>query len=178
MGKIVILAKGKDADKINDALADSGLDFDVVEPTPSNLLHIVIGMVDDEEPKEEPTEEPKGSEEVAPTDVEPAPEDAEEVPSEEDIAQEDLNVLINGLTVRAVQSNLQESVLYVPSLTRNGAKISFGLDGTELSFWELNEGAQNTQTSVSVNGQRRVATVVVKEAKHLVGPVLALGKVS
>ena len=86
MGKIVILAKGKDADKINDALADSGLDFDVVEPTPSNLLHIVIGMVDDEEPKEEPTEEPKGSEEVAPTDVEPAPEDAEEVPSEEDIA--------------------------------------------------------------------------------------------
>lgn len=61
MGKIVILADGSDADTIKDALSSTDLDFEIVEPTASNILHIVIGMVDDADTGDDDGDDKKGT---------------------------------------------------------------------------------------------------------------------
>jgi hypothetical protein len=180
MSKIVILAKGKDADKVNDALADSGLDFDVVEPTPSNLLHIVIGMVDDEE---EDTE--RKTEKVEPTDVEPAPTDTttpsdEETPPTDEVTEEGLEVKLDGLAVRGFLSEDKSTVLFVPAIARTGtSKMSVCLNeaaGSTINFYCADNAAPTLRTLITVNGVSYVTDVLIRENSAISAPVLRIGK--
>lgn len=135
MTKIVVLAGAEDSEAVKAALEGASLDFDIIEPTAANLLHIVIGMVDDskeEEPEtppeevEEPEiEEPKENEgETPPEEVEP------EVPVEESLG----SVLIDGEKVSAYKGKEDFSTFYVKSLSV-GPKTTYSVNESIFSFW-------------------------------------------
>jgi len=129
MAKVIVLASGADADAVNAALEAASLDFEVVEPTASNLLHIVIGMVGDEPKEEEEPKEPKEPKEE-PSEEESTPED---VPSEE--VQESLGMIrVNGELMRAVKKNSRDSFLNVNTLIA-GPKTSYIVNESTFSFW-------------------------------------------
>ena len=165
MAKIVVLASGDDADTAKTALEGAGLDFEVVEPSPANLLHIVIGMVGgDEESKEEKEEkkEPKGD---APAE-EPAPE--EEVPAEEPAPEEEVQealgvIVLNGELVKAVKSNLAESVLHVVDLV-SGPKTSYTLNEGVFSFWPADVANPTQRVLVENNGQMVSLEIAVRKS--------------
>lgn len=173
MGKIVVLASNEDAEAVKTALDAASVDYEVVEPTPSNILHIVIGMVDDgeEEPKdEEPPadEEPKEpkppkekKEPKAPRTDDTVPPPEEELPVEESLG----TVTIDGETVQVVRGDVDVSTLYT-ELTANGSRISYKLNESTYSFWPNNLAEPETRILIEgVNGNSASVEVLVREGK-------------
>jgi hypothetical protein len=139
MGKIVVLASNEDAEAVKTALDGAGVDYEVVEPTPSNILHIVIGMVDDgeeeptdEEPKAEEPKEPKAPKEKK----EPRTDDAAPPPEEEELPVEESlgTVTVEGEVIPAIRGTADTSVLYV-HFEELGPRTTYKLNESVCSFW-------------------------------------------
>lgn len=148
MGKIVVLAGDDDADAVKAALDGASLDYDIVEPTPSNLLHIVIGMVDgDEEPKKEKKEKKETKDEppedTPPEDEVPPPEEAPpEEPKQESLGM----VSVNGELIEAFNARTDTTTLQVKSV-KFGPKTTYQLNESEFSFWSQDERTQQVFVS-------------------------------
>lgn len=171
MAKIVILASAEDSEAASAALTTAGLDFDVVEPTAANLLHLVIGMVDDgeEKPKKEP-KEPKEPEEEAEAPVEEVP--AEEAPAEE-VPEELGTVTVDGETIQAVKSTTGLSTLFALSVV-NGAKTTYTLAEGTFSFWPSDVKAPAQRMNIEHNKHRTSVEIFVQESKKSY-PYLVVG---
>lgn len=159
MAKVVVLASGEDADSVKSALEGASVDFEIVEPTAANLLHIVLGMVDDSGEEETP-EEPPADEEPAPEEpVEEPP--ADEEPSEEEF-KEALEVRVNGEMIKAVKRNIQESVLRVPSLVV-GPKTTYVLNEYSYSFWPANVEVPTQRVLIENSNQKSSMEIRVQK---------------
>ena len=164
MAKIVVLAGGDDAEAVKTALDGAGVDYEVVDPTPANLLHIVIGMVDDGEPKDE---EPKDEEPKEPKEEKPAKDDAAEIPPESDseiasdasAVPESLGqVRIDGELVEARLGKGPTSALRAVKIEQ-GARTSYSINESTFSFWPSNPSAP-TQRIVVEHGSHRTSVEV------------------
>jgi hypothetical protein len=171
MAKIVVLAGGDDATAVSAALDAASLEYEIVEPKPASLLHIVIGMVDDEdEEKDEDKDkkddkEPKGDK--PPKDKAPP---ADEPPDDSDIAadasavEESLGMIrINGEMVEAFKQNSRDSFLFVPTLVI-GAKTSYTLNESSFSFWPSNITNPAQRVLVEHNGRSTSTEVEVRKS--------------
>ena len=139
MSKIVILAANEDKDAISKAL--EGFDFSIVEPTASNLLHIVIGMVD-EAPEE--IEKPEEDEDVPDEDV-PVEEPVDEVPE----VEESLGfVYIDDELVEAFKGKGDTSILHVTKLI-SGVRSSYNINESVFSLWP--KDVDNLKQSVHIH---------------------------
>lgn len=163
MAKIVVLAGGDDAEAVKTALDGAGVDYEVVDPTPANLLHIVIGMVDDGEPKDE---EPEDKEPKEPKAEAPPPDDAE-IPAESDsdiaadasAVKESLGqVRIDGELVEARLGKGPTSVLRATKIEQ-GPRTSYTINESTFSFWPSNPSAP-TQRIVVEHGSHRTSVEV------------------
>ena len=135
MAKIVILAGGSAADEAKTALEGAGLECEVVEPTAENLLHIVIGMVGDDDKEEKKEKKEKKEEKPEAPAEEPTEPPAEEVPPAEDEVQEELGLaMIDGEAVKALSSKAATSTLYVGTL-QTGSKTMYAVNESMFSFW-------------------------------------------
>lgn len=166
MAKIVVLAGGDDADTAKTALEGAGLDFEVVDPTPANLLHIVIGMVGGDEKEEKEPKEPKEPKEETPAE-EPAPED--EVPAEEPAPEEEVQeslgmIVLNGELVKAVKSTLAESVLNVAELV-SGPKTSYTLNESVFSFWPADVAKPMQRVLAECDGRNVSLEIQVRKSQ-------------
>lgn len=145
MGKIVVLASDEDQEAVKAAMDGASLDYEVVTPTAANLLHIAIGMVDENPEEEAPEETPPAPDEGA----EPKP-DADkgavggmggtpapkgDIPDEEP-KQEGLlgTVKIAGETLNAYAGKDGRSVLYSPNVSV-GARTTYSINESQFSFW-------------------------------------------
>lgn len=164
MAKIVVLATEKDEDAVEKALESAGLDFEIVEPTPANLLHIVIGMVgegDEEEPKDEPKDEEPPAEEPAP----------EEPPADADIASDASavpesigSVKIDGETIKAYAGHGLTSTLHAPKFEA-GARTVYAINESTFSFWPSNPAKPSQRIVVEYKNHRSSVEVEVAPAK-------------
>jgi hypothetical protein len=167
MAKIVVLADGADADAAKTALGDAGIDFEVVKPTAANLLHIAIGMVDDNDdadeesaPEEEPAEEPAPEETPA---EEPAPEEG----VEESLGQ----VRIGGELIEAVATTDSKTTLFVQGLAE-GLHTTFAINESAFGVWAID--GQVMLSDVSFNDSPiQAISVSIAEAKTQ--PMLKVG---
>jgi len=157
MAKIVLIASGKDADKASEALDGAGIDYEVVEPTPANLLHIVIGMVDDgeapadeEEPADEPAPEDEAPADEAPADEPPADE-------EEEVTESLGTVRVDGEVIAARRGKNKTSILRSPSI-QSGARTTYKLNEGTMTFWPANPSSP----AVRVLVEGRVASCSVE----------------
>lgn len=172
MSKIVILASTEDAEAASAALTTAGLDFDVVEPTAANLLHLVIGMVDDgeEKPKKEPKEPKEPKEE--PTEEPPVEEPAEEPPVEE-VPEELGTAVVDGEVIQAIKGGTLTSTLFARSVM-NGAKTTYTLAESTFSFWPADVKAPAQRMNIEHNKHRTSVEVFVQESKKSY-PYLVVG---
>jgi hypothetical protein len=163
MGKIVVLASAEDSEAVKTALEGASLDFDVIEPTAANLLHIVIGMVDTEAPKEDeepkPEEEPEdGAEELPPE------EDAGEV-DEEPVVEESLGtVVVDGEKVSAYKGKGTFSTFFVKSLSVD-AKTTYSVNESVYSFWPEAKNVISNRMVVEHNKHRASIDLKIQESK-------------
>ena len=164
MAKIVVLADPADEEAITAAMDAAGFKVKVVEPTAANLLHIVIGMVDDGAPKEEepPVEEPP-AEEAPPAEEPPA----EEVPAEEPIAQDSLKSLgvciVDGEPVKAFEGTGETSKLFVAKL-QAGAKTTYTINESQFSFWPAKPEEPFQRVVVECGKSRASLEIALAEA--------------
>lgn len=166
MAKIVVLAGGDDATAASAALDAASVDYEIVEPTAAALLHIVIGMVDDEAGEKEPKEPKEPKEEKPPKDA-PA---ADEPPDDSDIAAdasavpESLGeVRVNGEIIEAVKVNARDTFLNVPEL-HTGAKTSYTLNESTFSFWPADTTNPAQRVLVERNGLATSTEVQVRKS--------------
>jgi len=167
MAKIVVLAGGDDAEAVKTALDGAGVDYEVVDPTPANLLHIVIGMVDDEapkdeEPKDEEPKEPKADKEPKPPKDDTAeipPESDSEIASDASAVPESLGqVRIDGELIEARLGKGPTSALRAVKIEQ-GARTSYSINESTFSFWPSNPSAP-TQRIVVEHGTHRTSVEV------------------
>lgn len=167
MAKIVVLAGGDDAEAVKTALDTAGVDYEIVDPTPSNLLHIVIGMVDDgEEPKDE---EPKDEEPKEPKSV-PAPEETS-IEDEPDIAadasavKESLGqVRIDGEVVKAIRGKGPVTALRSTGV-QQGPRTTYSINESTFSFWPSNPSSPTQRLVVEYGNHRTSVEVLIQEAE-------------
>lgn len=155
MAQVVIFAPvGEDVEAGKKALEDAGHDVEIVEATAINLLHMAVGMMD-EEPAEEPEAEPAADEEPeAAADEEPeaasaeaAPADAEQEPTAEAVSN--FAVSVDGERIDTyIDTSRSFPLLRVVDLSGD-AKVSYKLNESEFSFWRE---CGNTPT-IQVEGQ-------------------------
>lgn len=161
MAKIIILGSGKDADAAKGALDAASIECDIVEPTAANLLHIVIGMVDDGE-----EEEPKDESAAEPTE-EPAPE--EEVPAEEPIeepVEESLGMInIDGEDVKAFKSTSKISAVYVQNLSI-GSRTSYSINESEYGIWPADLADIVRGVSLTLREQHKTLVLPIMASKR------------
>lgn len=170
MAKIVVLANPSEEEAIVAAMDAAGLKCKVVEPTAANLLHIVIGMVDDGAPAEEPVEEPAPEE--ASTE-EPAPEEAstEEVPDEE-MARESIgDCLVDGEKVKIFESKQATSTLVVPNLSV-GQRTTYTINESVFAFWPIDTKTLKQRVVLEMMGEKTSAEVELVAGEH---PRLIIG---
>jgi hypothetical protein len=181
MGKIVVLATEEDSEAVKTALDGAGVDYEVVEPTAANLLHIVIGMVDDEAPKDE--EPPKDEESKA--DKEPKepktdipPEDDSEIAKDASAVPESLGqVRVNGELIEARLGKGTISALRSVKIEQ-GPRTSYTINESTFSFWPSNPSAPTQRIEVEHGTHRTSVEVVIENAEgnasyFLVGADLA-----
>jgi len=191
MAKIVVLAGDDDAEAVKTALDGASVDYEIVDPTAANLLHIVIGMVDDEEKDEEPKDEEEGGEPKEPKEpkdkapkepkAEPAdipPEDDSDIASDASAVPEALGtVRIDGETLKAYAGKGAQSVLRTPELV-TGARTTYSINESQFSFWPA-DPAKPTQRIIVERGTHRSSVEVAvsatkgKEAYLVVGTDIA-----
>lgn len=129
---IVIFANADDKKSIDDALSAANLEYEILEPSVKNILHLAIGMSDDSEEKGESSKKPE--------DEPSEPEEAKkaEVP-EEPAVEESLGLVrFNGEMVKAFSSQkTDECVAYVQNVIA-GNKTTYTLNESVVSFWSDN----------------------------------------
>jgi hypothetical protein len=163
MAQVVIFAPvGEDVEAGKKALEDAGHDVEVVEATAINLLHMAVGMMDEEpteetpieEPSEEtPIEEPTGEPVEEPVVAEP-PADAAQEPTTEAVSN--LTVSVDGERIDTfIDTSRSFPLLRVVDLSGD-AKVSYKLNESEFSFWRE---CGNTPT-IQVEGQSTVTCKV------------------
>ncbi len=156
MAQVVIFAPaGEDVSAGEQALKDAGHEVEVVEANAENLLHMAIGMIGSDEPKEEPSEEPTEDDPLA----EPAPE--EEPEAEEDpkkMESVERVVTIEGEPVHTVKG--AASILYVADGSV-GERTTFVLNETRHAIWE-NIFRCNVQVEGHPSQQLKVPVAVSK----------------
>lgn len=194
MAKIVVLAGEDDADAVKTALDGASVDYEIVDPTAANLLHIVIGMVDDEakDDKDEVDDaeagevggaggKPKGDKapkEPKPEPADIAPEDDSDIASDASAVPEALGtVKIDGETLKAYAGKGTQSVLRSPALVA-GARTTYSINESQFSFWPA-DPAKPSQRIIVERGTHRssvevaVAATKGKEAYLVVGTDIA-----
>lgn len=149
MGKIVVFADGADAAEAKKALKAAGLDFEVVAPKPANLLHIVIGMVDDNDDEDEAEESP---EEETPAEDEEAVDEPIEEPTEDagEVTESLGTVDVDGELIEAVRSKSATSVLQLESI-EVGAKTTYSLNESKFSFWPADVVKPTQRLNIKAN---------------------------
>jgi hypothetical protein len=153
MAQVVIFAPvGEDVEAGKKALEDAGHDVEIVEATAINLLHMAVGMMD-EEPTEEPEaaaagEEPEAAAtEAAPAGEEPEAADAEQEPTAEAVSN--FAVSVDGERIDTyIDTSRSFPLLRVIDLSGD-AKVSYKLNESSFSFWRE---CGNTPT-IQVEGQ-------------------------
>jgi hypothetical protein len=185
MAKIVVLAGGDDAEAVKTALDGAGVDYEVVDPTPANLLHIVIGMVDDGEPKDEEPEDKEPKEPKEPK-ADAAPADDAEIPPESDseiaadasAVKESLGqVRIDGELIEARLGKGPISALRAVKIEQ-GPRTSYTINESTFSFWPSNPSAPAQRIVVEHGSHRTSVEVRIENAEgnesyFLVGADLA-----
>lgn len=168
MAKIVVLASGDDATAASAALDAASIEYEIVDPKPSALLHMVIGMVDDGDEDKEPKEPKEPKDDKPPKDEAPP---ADEPPDDSDIAsdasavEESLgSIRINGEMVEAFKQNSRDSFLHVPTLV-TGAKTSYTLNESSFSFWPADTTNPAQRVLVEHNGRSTSTEVEVRKSK-------------
>jgi hypothetical protein len=145
MAQVVIFAPpGEDVSAGEQALKDAGHEVEVVEATPVNLLHMAVGMMDEEAPTEEPPADEAPAEEP-PADEAPA----EEMPAEEEPTTEAIGeVSVDGEKVTAyLDRSYSFPLLRVVDLTGDD-KITYKLAENTYTFWREEAGLRtNMQLS-------------------------------
>lgn len=181
MGKIVVLAGGDDAQAVSAALDTAGIDYEVVEPSAANLLHIVIGMVD-----EGPSEESQETEKPKESKKDEEPEEPEEIPSEDDseiaadasAVPESLGqVRIDGELVEARLGSGSTSSLRCARIEA-GPRTTYSINESTFSFWPSNPSAPSQRIIVEHGSHRTSVEVRIENAEgnqsyFLVGADLA-----
>jgi hypothetical protein len=174
MGKIVVLASAEDAEAAKTALDGAGVDYEVVEPTAANLLHIVIGMVDDEAPKDE---EPKDEEPKEPK-ADIPPEDDSEIAKDASAVPESLGqVRVNGELIEARLGKGATSALRSSEI-QQGPRTSYVVNESTFSFWPSNPSNPTQRLDVEHGTHRTSVEVAIEKAEgtssyFLVGADLA-----
>lgn len=169
MGKIVVLAGDDDSESVKAALDSASLDYELVKPTAANLLHIAIGMVDDEPTEPAPTEEPVPE---APAEKPEASKDEEPPknvggaggtpPESTDDVQESLGfVTIDGEQIKAVRGSSATSVLRSINV-QAGAKTTYSINESVFSFWAADPNAPATRLTVKVGNHQTSIELPVK----------------
>lgn len=165
MAKIIILGDGKDADAAKAALEGASIECEIVKPTAANLLHIVIGMVDDE-PEEKEEKEPKAEKpEEAPAEEPKAEAPAEEAPAEE-VPESLGKTIVADEVVEAIRGSKETSTLFVKDLI-GGSRTTYTLNESTISFWPADAKAPAQRMQVEFKNHR--ASVEVKLAKSGTG---------
>ena len=160
MAKIIILASGDDAAAASAALDAASIEYEVVDPKPSSLLHMVIGMVDDDNDDEK--EEPKEPKDEVPADEPP---DDSDIASDASAVKESLGTIrINGELVEAFKQNSRVSFLHVPTLV-TGAKTSYTINESSFSFWPADTTNPAQRVLIEHNGRATSAEVEVRKSK-------------
>jgi hypothetical protein len=172
MSKIIILGSGKEADAAKEALDAAGIKFEVVEPTAANLLHIVIGLVDDSDSKAE--EKPEDKDEKKDEKEEPKVEEPveEPAPTEEPAVEESLGViLVDGVKVQAYVTKDKHSTLFAESVKIGSADestmTSYQLNEMNVGFWP--EDLKDLNRKVFVEFNKTQADLRVKIAESTSG---------
>lgn len=128
MAQIVIFApKGEDVSAGEEALKGAGHEVEVVEATPANLMHMAIGMVEDEDVMADMDDAP----------AEEVPAEEPELPAEEEPAEDLGECLVNGVPVMATTGNRYR--LTVSDL-QLGSKITCKLNESEWAFYPTSKG--------------------------------------
>lgn len=130
---IVIFANDEDKQKLDDALKAAGLEYDILEPTVKNILHLAIGLADDTPEEETPAEDesvPTGGEEAGEADIVDALTSGAEEPVEESLGF----ARFNGEAVKLFKSSTNENVVFVQNLIP-GPKTTYALNESVVSFW-------------------------------------------
>lgn len=131
---IVIFANDEDKKALDDALKAAGLEYDILEPTLKNILHLAIGLADDAPDTEAPAEE----EAAAPADGEAAEAtdvvDALMGDTEEKVGESLGFARFNGEAVKLFKSLTNENTVFVQHLIP-GAKTTYSLNESVVSFW-------------------------------------------
>lgn len=135
---IVIFANADDKKSIDDALSTANLEYEILEPSVKNILHLAIGMSDDSEEKEKSSkkseDEPSEPEESKKAEEPEVPEVPEEPAVEESLGL----VRFNGEMVKAFSSQkTDECVAYVQNVIA-GNKTTYTLNESVVSFWSDN----------------------------------------
>lgn len=155
MAKIVILAANEDKDAISEAL--EGFDFSIVEPTASNLLHIVIGMVD--EAPEEIEKSEKSEEDDEDVSVE---EPVDEVPLVPEVEESLGFVYIDDELVEAFKGKGDTSILHVTKLI-SGVRSSYNINESVFSLWP--KDVDNLKQSVHIRDRQQAQIDLYHEVK-------------
>jgi hypothetical protein len=168
MAQIVILAPtGEDVSAGEQALKDAGHEVEVVEATAANLLHMAIGMVEDEEhPEDKPLEEPPAEDEQLPAETTDTTPPAEEPPVGESLGY----TTVDGEKVNAyLDTSLRFPLLRVMELA-GSSKVSYKLNESVFSQWP--EGGFATVTIDSLSTQVRLGAAKTR-AHILLDPATA-----
>lgn len=130
---IVIFANDEDKQKLDDALKAAGLEYDILEPTVKNILHLAIGLADDTPEEETPVDD-----ESAPADDEEADEadvvDALTGGAEEPVGESLGFARFNGEPLKLFKSTTNENIVFVQNLIP-GSKTTYSLNESVVSFW-------------------------------------------
>jgi hypothetical protein len=128
---IVIFANDEDKQKLDDALKAAGLEYDILEPTVKNILHLAIGLADDTSEEETSAEdESAADEEAAEADIVDTLTNDEEKPVGESLGV----ARFNGEALKLFKSTTNENIVFVQNLIP-GAKTTYSLNESVVSFW-------------------------------------------
>lgn len=164
MTSIVIFASAGDKEKINSALETLGLEYEILAPTAKNVLHLAIGMVAGED--ESTNDEPKSDEVQGPEkDAEEELGDESTANGEEGEVKESYRMArFNGEVLKVVPSKTNETIVYVQHLIP-GAKTTYSLNESTVSFWTDNEEAPEQFGLLEMNNTRFASLFKIRQSK-------------
>lgn len=188
MAKIIIIAP-KDAEDVDDAvklLKGAGHDVDVEEPNPKTLLHVIMGLFspnafgfgsayavgskaappsDDKADKKDAA--PKGDDVTVTADDKA---DKKDDKKKDDVVETDDddfnfeslgNATVDGELIEAVSAKTDKSFLSVPDL-QTGAKVTYKINESLVSFWPENPNDITQKTSVRNGNKSATLNLAIK----------------
>lgn len=131
---IVIFANDEDKQKLDDALKAAGLEYDILEPTVKNILHLAIGLADDTPAEEAPTEDESAPADETETDIVDALTGDVDTKEEKPVGESLGFARFNSEAVKLFKSSTNENVVFVQNLIP-GSKTTYALNESVVSFW-------------------------------------------